>query len=177
LGVLYPFMPDGAPLVAVGFLLVTLIYVILATGFAMHVPELFPTRYRMRGTAICATAGRITTAFVQFAVVAMLACLLGVLMMLAGVLVFQAFVFAIFGLETKGRTGGGVRSRQRRGTACERQKYSRSGRLAQAGAHGAYLITEPAVRFALPVAPVPVHHPVERSGSEGEFCHPKVVVH
>ena len=105
LGVLYPFMPDGAPLVAVGFLLVTSIYVMLATGFAMHVPELFPTRYRMRGTAICATAGRITTAFVQFAVVAVFAWhgLFGVLMVLAGVLVFQALTFAIFGFETKGR--------------------------------------------------------------------------
>jgi MFS transporter, putative metabolite:H+ symporter len=54
-GLAYPFMPDGAPLVAVGFLLVSAIYVMLANGFAMHVPELFPTRYRLRGTAICAT--------------------------------------------------------------------------------------------------------------------------
>lgn len=104
-GLAYPFAPDGAPLVAVGFLLVTSIYVMLATGFAMHVPELFPTRYRMRGTAICATAGRITTALVQFVVVAIFAWqgLTGVLMTLAGVLVFQAIVFLMFGIETKGR--------------------------------------------------------------------------
>ncbi|WJR77416.1 MFS transporter [Bradyrhizobium sp. NP1] len=105
LGVAYPFMPDGPALVAVGFLLVSAIYVMLATGFAMHVPELFPTRYRLRGTAICATAGRITTALVQFAVVAIFAWqgLFGVLMTLAGVLVFQAVVFLCFGFETKGR--------------------------------------------------------------------------
>lgn len=50
-GLAYPFMPDGAPLALVGFCLVSAIYVMLATGFAMHVPELFPTRYRLRGTA------------------------------------------------------------------------------------------------------------------------------
>lgn len=105
LGLAYPFMPDGAPLVAVGFLLVTAIYVMLATGFAMHVPELFPTRYRLRGTAICATAGRVATALVQFAVVAVFAWkgLAGVLVTLAGILLFQAVVFVIFGFETKGR--------------------------------------------------------------------------
>src|SRR5262249_18017417 len=105
LGLAYPFMPDGAPLVAVGFLLVTAIYVMLATGFAMHVPELFPTRYRLRGTAICATAGRIATALVQFAVIAIFSWkgLVGVLVTLAGILLFQAVVFMIFGFETKGR--------------------------------------------------------------------------
>jgi putative MFS transporter len=104
-GLAYPFMPDGAALVAVGFLLVTAIYVMLATGFAMHVPELFPTRYRLRGTAVCATAGRIATALVQFAVVAIFSWrgLVGVLVTLSGVLLFQAVVFMIFGFETKGR--------------------------------------------------------------------------
>jgi putative MFS transporter len=104
-GLAYPFMPDGAPLVVVGFLLVTAIYVMLATGFAMHVPELFPTRYRLRGTAICATAGRVNTALVQFAVIAIFAWkgLVGVLVTLAGILLFQAVIFMIFGFETKGR--------------------------------------------------------------------------
>lgn len=104
-GIAYPFMPDGAPVILVGFCLVSAIYVMLATGFAMHVPELFPTRYRLRGTAISATAGRIATALVQFAVVAIFAWqgLFGVLATLAGVLVFQALVFLVFGFETKGR--------------------------------------------------------------------------
>jgi putative MFS transporter len=104
-GIAYPFMPDGAPLVAVGFLLVTAIYVMLATGFAMHVPELFPTRYRLRGTAVCATSGRIATALVQFVVIAIFSWkgLEGVLVALAGVLLFQAIVFMIFGFETKGQ--------------------------------------------------------------------------
>ena len=76
----------------------------------MHVPELFPTRYRLRGTAICATAGRIATALVQFAVIAIFSwkVLVGVLVTLAGILLFQAIVFVIFGFETKGRALEGV---------------------------------------------------------------------
>ena len=106
LGIAYPYMSDGAALAGTGFLLVTAIYVMLATGFAMHVPELFPTRYRLRGTAICATSGRIATALVQYVVVAIFAWqgLTGVLTTLAGILVFQAVIFLIFGLETKGRS-------------------------------------------------------------------------
>lgn len=102
-------LPEFAAVIALagtGFLLVTSIYVMLATGFAMLVPELFPTRYRLRGTAVCATAGRIATALVQYAVVAIFAWqgLTGVLTTLAGILVFQAVVFLIFGFETKGRS-------------------------------------------------------------------------
>ncbi|MCP1847277.1 MULTISPECIES: MFS transporter [unclassified Bradyrhizobium] len=106
LGIAYPYMPDGVALAGVGFLLITAIYVMLATGFAMHVPELFPTRYRLRGTAICATSGRIATALVQYVVVAIFAWqgLTGVLTTLAGILVFQAVVFLVFGFETKGRS-------------------------------------------------------------------------
>ncbi|WP_407165164.1 MFS transporter [Bradyrhizobium sp. ORS 111] len=106
LGIAYPYMSDGAALAGTGFLLVTAIYVMLATGFAMHVPELFPTRYRLRGTAICATSGRIATALVQYVVVAIFAWqgLTGVLTILAGILVFQAVIFLIFGFETKGRS-------------------------------------------------------------------------
>jgi MFS transporter, putative metabolite:H+ symporter len=71
----------------------------------MYVAELFPTRYRLRGTAVCATAGRVATALVQLAVVAIFAWqgLMGVLLTLAGSLVFQAIVFLLFGIETKGR--------------------------------------------------------------------------
>jgi putative MFS transporter len=106
LGIAYPYVSDGVALAGTGFLLITAIYVMLATGFAMHVPELFPTRYRLRGTAICATAGRIATALIQYVVVAIFAWqgLIGVLTTLAGVLVFQALVFLFFGFETKGQS-------------------------------------------------------------------------
>ena len=80
-------------------------YVILTVGFALYVPELFTTRYRMRGTAVCATAGRLVTAVVQFIVVVLFTWggLKAVLAVLIGLLIVQAGVFAAFGVETKGR--------------------------------------------------------------------------
>ena len=132
LGIAYPYMSDGFALAGTGFLLITAIYVMLATGFAMHVPELFPTRYRLRGTAICATAGRIATALVQYAVVAIFAWqgLAGVLTTLAGILVFQAVVFLIFGFETKGQSLENVSAV----SDDDNERRSLAGRPADAGA-------------------------------------------
>ena len=89
-------------LMAMGFLLFIGIYVILAVGFALHVPELFRTEYRLRGTAVCSTAGRITTAFVQYVVIMLFAWggLTGVVALLVSLLLVQAVVFAMFGIET-----------------------------------------------------------------------------
>ena len=89
-------------LMVVGFLLFIGIYVILAVGFALHVPELFRTEFRLRGTAVCSTAGRITTASVQYAVIMLFAFggLTGVVSLLVSLLLVQAAVFAIFGIET-----------------------------------------------------------------------------
>ncbi|MBN8939819.1 MAG: MFS transporter [Rhizobiales bacterium] len=102
-GIAYPLVGDGPALLAVGFGLVTAIYVMLTAGFAMHVPELFPTKYRLRGTAVCATAGRLVTAVVQFVVIAVFAWggLPGVLAILIGLLLFQAVMIALYGIETR----------------------------------------------------------------------------
>jgi putative MFS transporter len=101
-GVLFPHVGDGYALMAVGFCLFTAIYVLLTVAFALHVPELFPTEYRMRGTAVCSTAGRLTTAGVQYAVVALFAYggIAGVVETLAGLLVLQAAMVWLFGIET-----------------------------------------------------------------------------
>jgi MFS transporter, putative metabolite:H+ symporter len=121
MGLIYPNVHDQYLLMAVGFVLVTAAYVIVAVGFALWVPELYETRYRMRGAAVCSTAGRLTTAGVQFAVVALfgwggVSAVVGVLV---AMLVFQAVIFAVFAMETRQRalekipqsdegTGGGM---------------------------------------------------------------------
>jgi putative MFS transporter len=96
---------DGMALMVIGFLLFVGIYVILAVGFALHVPELFRTEYRLRGTAVCSTAGRIATACVQYVVVWLFALggLTGVVSLLVGLLLVQAAAFALFGIETAGQ--------------------------------------------------------------------------
>lgn len=102
-GYIYPMMHDPNLLMAVGFVLVTAIYVLVAVGFAIWLPELYETRYRMRGSGVCNTAGRLVTAGVQFIVVALFAWggISAVVGLLTSLLVLQAIVFALFAMETK----------------------------------------------------------------------------
>ena len=52
-------MPMSSSLTAaVGFLLTIPIYVLVAVLFAVYIPELFPTEFRLRGVGICNAAGR-----------------------------------------------------------------------------------------------------------------------
>jgi len=81
--------------VVAGFALVTAIYFLVAIGWALYVPELFPTDLRMRGTGICNTAGRLATIATPYAVVSIFSSyglggvlgLVGVVMAIAGVAV------------------------------------------------------------------------------------------
>jgi putative MFS transporter len=102
-GALFPLVGDGYLFMFVGFLLFTSIYVLLAVGFALHIPELFQTEYRLRGTAVCSTAGRLVTAGVQYIVVLLFAWggLAAVVGTLVGLLLSLAAVIALFGIETR----------------------------------------------------------------------------
>jgi len=102
----YPFVGDGWLLMAIGFSLVGSLYVMIAIGYALYVPELFPTAYRLRGTGLCATAGRLTTSLVQFPIVALFGWrgVGGVVALLVVLLLFQAVVFQLFAIETKDKT-------------------------------------------------------------------------
>jgi MFS transporter, putative metabolite:H+ symporter len=106
MGVRYPMIHDPNVLMAVGFVLVTSVYVIVAVGFALWVPELYDTRYRMRGAAVCSTAGRLTTAVIQPIIVFLLNWqgVSGVVWVLVALLVIQAVVFALFAVETRQQT-------------------------------------------------------------------------
>ena len=106
MGVIYPRVVDPYLLMAVGFVLVTSAYVIVAVGFALWVPELYDTRYRMRGAGVTNTVGRLSTAGVQPMVVALFAWggVAAVVGVLAAMLVVLAVVFALFAVETRQRT-------------------------------------------------------------------------
>jgi putative MFS transporter len=105
-GSLFPFVGDGSLFMLTGFLLFTAIYVLLAIGFALHIPELFQTEYRMRGTAVCSTAGRLVTAGVQYIVVFLFAWggVPAVVGTLVALLLALAIAVALFGIETKQRS-------------------------------------------------------------------------
>jgi putative MFS transporter len=106
MGCIFPFTGGGALFLFTGFCLVTAIYANNAFGFVAHVPELFPTQYRLRGAGLCITVGRLATSAIQFAVVAVFAWggLAGVVIMLSLVFLVQAVLVGLFDIDTRQRT-------------------------------------------------------------------------
>jgi putative MFS transporter len=105
MGCIFPFTGGGALFLFTGFCLVCAIYANNAFGFVAHVPELFPTEYRLRGAGLCITVGRLATSAIQFAVVAVFAWggFAGVVIMLSLVFVIQAVLVGAFDIDTKQR--------------------------------------------------------------------------
>ncbi len=98
--------PSQEMAVLLGFLMFTLIYFLVSVIVAGYVPELFPTSVRMRGNGITSMAGRLTTIFVPFGVVALYG-MGGVSAVLTGVavaLLVQAALAWAYGHETNGRS-------------------------------------------------------------------------
>jgi len=104
-GLIYQQMTSDMALMAVGFLLVCSIYVLVAVGQGAYVPELFATTYRLRGTGVCMTAGRLASAGCQFFIL-WLFTNGGVLLVVGSVVAAQLLLaFAVWAIriETRGR--------------------------------------------------------------------------
>lgn len=104
-GIAYQQASSATALLSVGFLLVCSIYVLVAVGQGAYVPELFSTSYRLRGTGVCMTAGRLTSAVCQFLIL-WLFTTGGVLMVVGSVVAAQlllAFAVWVMRIETRGR--------------------------------------------------------------------------
>ena len=106
LGLVYPHVGNGVELVLVGFSITLCAYCIVAVGFALYLPELFPTRLRLRGVAVAIGVGRLTSTGVSYAIVAIYtaAGVGGVTGALAGSLVVLAGCAALLGSETRNRS-------------------------------------------------------------------------
>ncbi|TCR70460.1 MFS transporter [Bosea sp. BK604] len=87
--------------VSLGFLLTIPIYVLVAALFAVYIPEIFPTEFRLRGVGLCNAVGRsasiivplfIGPVFVSYGVV-------GVLSVMSAALLLMAVVVALLGIE------------------------------------------------------------------------------
>ena len=102
LALAYPHVAAPAALMAVGFCLVTSIFLWLTIGYLVQT-ELFATEYRLRGTGFSSMVGRLATAGVQFAVVWAfgLGGVNAVVVMVASVLVLLACMFLFGGIETR----------------------------------------------------------------------------
>jgi MFS transporter, putative metabolite:H+ symporter len=91
---------------AIGFLLTIPIYVLVAALFAVYVPELFPTEFRLRGVGICNAAGRSASIVVPLFVGPVFAHygVSGVLSIMGVALLIMIGVVASLGVEL-GRKG------------------------------------------------------------------------
>lgn len=91
---------------AIGFLLTIPIYVLVAALFAVYVPELFPTEFRLRGVGICNAAGRSASIVVPLFVGPVFAHygVSGVLAIMGVALLIMIGVVASLGVEP-GRKG------------------------------------------------------------------------
>jgi putative MFS transporter len=105
LGGIYPFVHQPMALITVGFLLTVPIYILVATLFAIYIPELFPTEVRLRASGICNTFGRAATILTPFLSVALFRSygVRGVLSLMIGFLLVQIVVVLRFGIEPKKR--------------------------------------------------------------------------
>jgi len=105
LGGIYPFVHQPMALITVGFLLTVPIYILVATLFAIYIPELFPTEVRLRASGICNTFGRAATILTPFLAVALFRSygVRGVLSLMIGFLLVQIVVVLRFGIEPKKR--------------------------------------------------------------------------
>jgi len=89
--------------VTMSFALAVALGVTNTISFTVYVPELFETRYRLRGTGLCGASGRLATSVVQFLVVYLYANggLPSIIAMLGGLLVLESIAVYFFGPETK----------------------------------------------------------------------------
>lgn len=105
LGVAYVYTQTQVELVVVGFGLTLCAYALVAMGFGLYIPELFPTRLRLRGVSVANSIGRLSSAGIQFVIVALFTNfgIAAVAAFLVGALLVQASALAILGRETQGR--------------------------------------------------------------------------
>ena len=106
LGAAYPFVSTGAEVMLVGFGLTLCAYALVAIGYGLYIPELFPTELRLRGAALAVGVGRLTGTFVGFAIAGLFGAfgIIGVAAFLVSGLLIQAVMVIALGPETSDRS-------------------------------------------------------------------------
>ena len=95
----------GLLFLIVAFLLAVSMGLANALAVTIYTPELFETRFRMRGTGLCNASGRLATAGLQYAVIWLLSWggLGAITGALSVALLLQAAAVGLFGIETRRR--------------------------------------------------------------------------
>jgi putative MFS transporter len=106
LGLVYPMVGNGVELIAVGFGVTLCAYAIVAVGFALYIPEMFPTRLRLRGASVVLGISRLSSSQVGFVIVLIFGAfgIGGVAGFLSGSMVLMALAVILLGRETSNRS-------------------------------------------------------------------------
>ena len=105
LGVAYIAVGNNVEMVLCGFALTLCAYALVAVGFALYIPEMFPTRSRLRGVSVAGGVGRLSSSVVGFVIVAIFGAfgITGVASFLAASMLLLAAVTLLLGQETSQR--------------------------------------------------------------------------
>ena len=105
LGLAYPIFLNPVAFIIIGWALVFTVAMMNALAWSLYVPELFPTELRMRGAGVCNTAGRLMSIVSPYIVVPLWTSFgtTGVVAFMASLLLLQAAVVAVLGIETRQR--------------------------------------------------------------------------
>ena len=97
---------NGVELIAVGFGVTLCAYGIVAVGFALYVPELFPTRLRLRGASVVLGISRLFSSQIGFIIVLIFGSfgIGGVAGFLSGSMALMALAVLLMGRETSNRS-------------------------------------------------------------------------
>ena len=101
LSVLFGLSASSTMTAVIGFLLTIPIYVLVAALFAIYVPELFPTAFRLRGVGLCNAAGRSASIIVPLFIGPLFSQygVGGVLALMASALMIMILVVGTLGIE------------------------------------------------------------------------------
>lgn len=102
LGLAFAAANTSTLMVITGFLLVGHVFMMSTMSVSGYVPELFPTSYRMRGTAFSNAVGRFAAIIGPYVILFLfnLGGLQSVVVSIVGLMLVQAFVIFHFGIET-----------------------------------------------------------------------------
>ncbi|WP_010631574.1 MFS transporter [Sporolactobacillus vineae] len=103
LGIGYAFQTSPVMIMILGFLMTICLYVLMAVGLAVYVPELFPTPVRLRSNGLAQAFGRLFTITTPYAVAWLLINqgIVSIFVIMGIFLVIVAVFTMIFGPETK----------------------------------------------------------------------------
>lgn len=103
LGITYAFQTDSVSIMVTGFFMTVCLYVLMAVGLAVYVPELFPTPIRLRTNGMAQAFGRLFTIVTPYAVAWLLINqgMISIFVLMGIFLVIVAVLTIICGPETK----------------------------------------------------------------------------